>query len=66
MQKLYLYLLAENYLIVIMFCNKIRRQNMSVLLVNRCGQRKITLLTTRVIQAFFKVKFLLCFIMFDL
>ena len=39
---------------------------MSLLLVNRCGQRKITLLTTSVIQTVFKVKFLLCFIMFDL
>lgn len=47
-----------------MFCNKIKRQNISllILLVNRCGQRKITLLTTRVIQTVFKVKFLLCFI----
>ena len=39
---------------------------MSLLLVNISGQRKITLLTTRVIQTVFKVKFLLCFIMFDL
>ena len=51
----------------IMFCNKIKRQSISLLLlVNRCGQRKITLLTTRVIQTIFKVKFLLCFNMFDL
>ena len=51
-----------------MFCNKIKRQNISllILLVKRCGQRKITLLTTRVIQTVFKVKFLLCFIIFDL